>query len=259
MKRASLYDPNTKRNKGRRTWILLFLMLTLIFTMTACGGEDDGAEDKSPEQETEAAEETEAEAPKALTGKVSIVYAKDMAFAAPVARAMEEKNDNYNAYSKKSESGAVKDLLEGKAQFAILSPTRAAEVYKKDKDIRLVSPVFVGGYRFRGDPDNLYRAYDLAPANGTTQTADDSWKPQNLRNATLNLFGNTDELTLIANAVLTMDGGAVYSVTTQETAEDLAAVLKIYNQFTLVNGCQLKGMGASVGDLSDLVDVDAFW
>ena len=253
MKRASTTCP---RNKLRRMALTMICIMVLL-SFTACGGNSGDAEE-TPEQVAVS-----------LSGEVKIAYPDKLAYAAGILEGLPE---DYQVYRQDDSDAVVRKLASGDADLALLTPEEAARAYAESPSIRVVSPVFVGGYRFVGDRDRIVYADPIDTKNAevmeiVSEGEDDSAEeeviyvpsPSMLRKTTLNLMGDREDLESLADGALVLDGGETYTVIERENFWLLRDSLTMYSYCALVNLCQLEAQELSLADKDILVDLDAFW
>ena len=162
--------PGAAATARKRSTRLLVVLLCVIFAVTAAGCGGHNAEAPS-QDDTVLTVRNDAE--ESFSEQIRIGVSEDTPDVTPL---LESLPDKYTVESYDSEKDLREAFAEGRVHMAVLTPGGAAKTSKNDKSARMISPVYLGGYRLVGNKNYLkiqdpYRPQPAGTSANTTDTA----------------------------------------------------------------------------------------
>lgn len=161
----------TTRKRIQRGLVVLLCVVFGILPLTGCGGHQT-QQTSANEQTLTVREDTD----QTFNETIRIGVSKDTP---DVTALLEALPDTYTVKKYKTEESLRKALAEDRVVMAVLTPGGAAKGYKESHSTRLISPVYLGGYRLVGNKNYLkiqdpYRPQPAGSTAATQETADSS-------------------------------------------------------------------------------------
>ena len=154
----------TTRKRIQRGLVVLLCVVFAVLPLAGCGGHQ--AQVSADEQTLTVREETD----QTFNETIRIGVSKDTPDVMPLLEALPE---TYSVEKYDTEKELRKALAENRVLMAVLTPGGAAKGYKESHSTRLVSPVYLGGYRLVGNKNyiKIQDPYRPQPAGGSTTAA----------------------------------------------------------------------------------------
>ena len=154
----------TTRKRIQRGLVVLLCVVFAVLPLAGCGGHQ--TQVSVDEQTLTVREETD----QTFNETIRIGVSKDTPDVMPLLEALPE---TYSVEKYDTEKELRKALAENRVLMAVLTPGGAAKGYKESHSTRLVSPVYLGGYRLVGNKNyiKIQDPYRPQPAGGSTAAA----------------------------------------------------------------------------------------
>ncbi|MBQ2063082.1 MAG: hypothetical protein II456_00690 [Firmicutes bacterium] len=155
----------TTRKRIQRGLVVLLCVVFAVLPLAGCGGHQ--AQVSTDEQTLTVRADTD----QTFNETIRIGVSKDTP---DVTALLEALPDTYTVKKYKSEESLRKALAEDRVRMAVLTPGGAAKGYKEAHSTRLVSPVYLGGYRLVGNKNYLKIEDPYRPQPAGSSTTDNS-------------------------------------------------------------------------------------
>ena len=154
----------TTRKRIQRGLVVLLCVVFAVLPLAGCGGHQ--TQVSVDEQTLTVREETD----QTFNETIRIGVSKDTPDVMPLLEALPE---TYSVEKYDTEKELRKALAENRVLMAVLTPGGAAKGYKESHSTRLVSPVYLCGYRLVGNKNyiKIQDPYRPQPAGGSTAAA----------------------------------------------------------------------------------------